>query len=261
LPSSDLLEDDFANLEADTRRRRPELLLTVASALLLVGNVLLILAVFLNFVGSVGGWDGSKTIWVAFGMDLVGVALLGRAFLVTAGQAEGRSRLYRLAAGSLLLLWVGLTAFWRFGLPAVMGTNIQDLFLTLITSQAGVPVRIMRYLTVVYEILSLWILSAFVFVLAHVIILMDSRLAPPHDWARGLPVYAWVLGAGVSLVATTLIAIAFVGVLWGGSLAGNFNAWVVAKMIVAPNIFISGYASSLQLGRSAARASSPLAED
>ncbi len=168
MPSSDLLEDDFANLEADTRRRRPELLLTVASALLLVGNVLLILAVFLNFVGSVGGWDGSKTIWVAFGMDLVGVTLLGRAFLVTASQAEGRSRLYRLAAGSLLLLWVGLTAFWRFGLPAVMGTNIQDLFLTLITSQAGVPVRIMRYLTVVYEILSLWILSAFVFVLAHV---------------------------------------------------------------------------------------------
>src|SRR5438105_541525 len=32
-------------------------------------------------------------------------------------------------------------------------------------------------------------------------------------------------------------------------LADDVNAWLVAKVIVAPNVFLSGYASSLDLGR------------
>ena len=75
------------------------------------------------------------------------------------------------------------------------------------------------------------------------------RAARPDDWVRGLPVYAWILGAGISLAATVSIVLSFLYVLAGRPLADNLNVWLVAKMIVAPNVFISGYASSLDLGR------------
>ncbi len=226
-----------------------------------MANVLLLLAVLLNFVGNVGGWDAGKTIWVALVMDLVGAALLAQALLATAGHVEGRQRLYRLAAGGFLLLWVGLSAFWRFGLPAVMGTNIEDLFVTLTTSQGAVPASVMRYLTIVYEILTLWIVSGMAFVAAHVMMLLSSRGARHDDWVRGLPVYAWLLASMVSLLATILIAVSFVGVLWSLPLSLSFGAWLVAKLVIAPNLFISGYASSLHLGRSLSRARSAIPDD
>jgi hypothetical protein len=75
------------------------------------------------------------------------------------------------------------------------------------------------------------------------------RTAPPDDWVRGLPAYAWLLAAVISLLATVFIVLSFLSVVAGQSLADNFNAWLIAKVIVAPNVFISGYASSLDLGR------------
>src|SRR5947209_5559330 len=105
----------------------------------------------------------------------------------------------------------------------------------------------------------LWIAAAAVFVAAHVLLGIVRRTARADDWARGLPVYAWILAAGISLVATVFIVLSFLYVLAGRPLADDFNAWLVAKVIVAPNVFLSGYASSLDLGRRirAARARFP----
>jgi len=58
-------------------RPRPEGLLWIASALLLGTNLLLVLAVFVNVIGGLGPVNPSRILWVALGMDLVGVALLG----------------------------------------------------------------------------------------------------------------------------------------------------------------------------------------
>ncbi len=243
------------------RWRTPEGLLVVASALLLAANLLLILAVFLNFLGVRVGWDAGKTVWAALTTDLVGVAILGSVFFLTAARTEGRARLYRRIEASLLVAWVGITAFWRFALPAAIGTDLEDLFVTLIVSQGALPGWVTRSAPVVVELLYLWIASAAVFLAAHVVILLDSRAASADDWARGLPVYAWVVAAGVSLAATILIVLSFIAVLQGAPIAVNVGAWLIAKMVVAPNLFISGYASSLQLGRSAMRALSPVADD
>src|SRR5205814_840091 len=114
---------------------------------------------------------------------------------------------------------------------------------------ADFPTRFRQDLPGMYPILGVWIAAAAVFVAAHVLLAIVRRTAPADDWARGLPVYAWILAAGISLVATVSIVLSFLYVLAGQPLADNFNAWLVAKVIVAPNVFLSGYASSLDLGR------------
>ena len=247
-------EEEPEKSRAESLWQTPEGLLAVASALLLAANVLLIVAVFLNFLGVRVGWDAGKTVWAALTADLVGVAILASVFFLTATRVEGRARFYRRIEASLLVAWIGITAFWRFALPAAIGTDLQDLFVTLIASQGTLPGWVSRSAPVVVELLYLWIVCAALFLAAHVVILLDSRAASADDWARGLPVYAWVVAAGVSLVATILIVLSLAAVLEGAPIAVNVGAWLIAKMIVAPNLFISGYASSLQLGRSAARA-------
>ena len=239
--------------ERKSRWTEPERLLAVASALLLGANLLLIVAVFLNFTGGSELWNAGKTVWVALGMDLLGAALMGWVFVIIADRGGKRSSKYRKAAGASLLLWVLVTAFWRFVLPTLAGTDIQDLFLALSTAQGAIPPWVTRNAGYVQQILGLWIFSAAVFFGAQVVILLDRRETARDDWVRGLPVYAWVLASGISLVATVFIALSLASVLAGGSLAENFNLSLVAKIIVAPNIFISGYASSLQLGREMSR--------
>src|SRR5207237_5272182 len=88
----------------------------------------LVLAVFVNLIGGLGPLNPSRILWTALGMDLVGVALLGWIFWDSAGPIEGRMRIVRRIAALLLFLWVGLTAFWRFVLPAAAGTDMQALF-------------------------------------------------------------------------------------------------------------------------------------
>ena len=126
---------------------------------------------------------------------------------------------------------------------------MQALFSAFLIGPADFPTRFRQDLSAMYEIFGVWIAAAAVFVAAHVLLAIVRRTAPADDWARGLPVYAWILAAGISLVATVSIVLSFLYVLAGNPLADNFNAWLVAKVIVAPNVFLSGYASSLDLGR------------
>ena len=233
------------------RSSRPvsEGFLWIASALLLGTNLLLVLAVFVNLIGGLGPVNPSRILWAALGMDLVGVALLGWIFWDSAGPIEGRMRIVRRIVSLLLFLWVGLTAFWRFVLPAAAGTDMQALFSAFLIGPADFPTRFRQDLPGMYQIFGVWIAAAAVFVAAHVLLAIVRRTAPADDWARGLPVYAWILAAGISLVATVSIVLSFLYVLAGQPLADNFNAWLVAKVIVAPNVFLSGYASSLDLGR------------
>src|SRR5256884_1253243 len=230
-------------------RRGPEGLLWIASALLLGTNLLLVLAVFVNVIGGLGPVNPSRILWAALGMDLVGVGVLGWIVWDNAGRVEGPARLIRRIAALLLFLWVGLTGFWRFALPAAVGTDIQELFTAFLTGPSDFPTRFRQDLTAMYQIFGLWIAAAAVFVAAHVLLAIVRRTAGADDWARGLPVYAWILAAGISLVGTVFIVLSFLYVLAGRPLADDFHAWLVSKVIVAPNVFLSGYASSLDLGR------------
>src|SRR5204862_6755326 len=108
----------------------------VASALLLGTNLLLVLAVFVNLIGGLGPVNPSRILWIALGMDLVGVALLGWIFWDSAGPIEGRMRLVRRIVALLLFLWVGLTALWRFVLPAAAGSDLQALFTAFLIGPA-----------------------------------------------------------------------------------------------------------------------------
>src|SRR5205807_9072852 len=150
-------------------RPRPEGLLWIASALLLGTNLLLVLAVFVNVIGGLGPVNPSRILWAALGMDLVGVALLGRIIWDSAGRVEEPARLIRRMAALLLLLWVGLTAFWRFALPAALGTDIQELFIAFLTGPADFPTRFRQDLTAMYQIFGLWIAAAAGFVAAHLL--------------------------------------------------------------------------------------------
>src|SRR5213080_2684018 len=87
--------------------------LWLASVLLLGTNLLLVFAVFVNLIGGLGPVNPSRILWAAFGMDLVGVALLGWIFWDSAGRAEGPARVVRRVAALLLFLWICLTAVWR----------------------------------------------------------------------------------------------------------------------------------------------------
>src|SRR2546425_4891621 len=224
-------------LQGHPRPDRPgrEGLLWIASALLLGTNLLLVLAVFVNVIGGLGPVNPSRILWAAFGMDLVGVALLGWIIWDSAGRVEGRARLLRRIAALLLFLWVGLTVFWRFALPAAVGTDIQELFTAFLTGPSDFPTRFRQDLTAMYQIFGLWIAAAAVFVAAHVLLAIVRRTARADDWARGLPVYAWILGTGISLVATVFIVLSFLYVLARRPPAGDFNPWLLPKGILAPN--------------------------
>jgi hypothetical protein len=49
-------------------------------------------------------------------------------------------------------------------------------------------------------------------------------------------------------VGTVVTVDAILPVLGGGILGDNFSVGTLLKLIVAPNLFISGYAASLRLG-------------
>src|SRR2546426_1901958 len=115
--------------------------LWIASVLLLGTNGLYVLAVFVNVIGGLGPATPSRIVWVAFGMDLVGVALLGWIFWESAEEIEGNPGAVRRIAALLLFLWVGLTVAWRFALPAALGTNIQELFTAFLTGPTDFPPR------------------------------------------------------------------------------------------------------------------------
>src|SRR5216117_4295531 len=124
-----------------TSRPVSEGFLWIASALLLGTNLLLVLAVFVNLIGGLGPVNPSRILWAALGMDLVGVALLGWIIWDSAGRLEGPARLIRRIAALLLFVWVGLTAFWRFALPAAIGTDIQELFIAFLIGPSDFPTR------------------------------------------------------------------------------------------------------------------------
>src|SRR5436853_508423 len=130
VPDRSFREALFEALDGRPRSVRPrsEGLLWIASALLLGTNLLLVLAVFVNVIGGLGPVNPSRILWAALGMDLVGVALLGWLIWDSSGRVDGLPRVLRRVAALLLLLWVGLTAFWRFALPSALGTEMQRLF-------------------------------------------------------------------------------------------------------------------------------------
>src|SRR5438094_3143102 len=127
------LDGIFRRAFAEALRDRPrssrpvsEGFLWIASALLLGTNLLLVLAVFVNLIGGLGPVNPSRILWTALTMDLVGVALLGWIFWDSARPIEGRMRIVRRIVALLLFVWGGLTAFWRFVLPAIAGTDMQE---------------------------------------------------------------------------------------------------------------------------------------
>lgn len=234
--------------------------LLLASACLLVSSLLWVLAVLLNFVGPVGPLTAGILSWMAMLLDLAGALVLALVYLDLASGVGGRPRTVRRGIAWAFLLWAGLSAYWRLVLPTVAESNAQDLFSGLL---GGYPAGLglaRGSAGVLEEMFALWVAASVVFVGAHVLITFDYGRAEEEDWVRGLPVYAWLLGALLSLVGTVVIVAAFLPVLGGGVVGSSFDAGAILKLLIAPNIFISGYAASLRLGldlTAAARKAAP----
>jgi len=227
--------------------------LSWASALLLATNLIWILAVALNLLGPLGPLTAGILAWVAFTLDIPGALLLGAAY-VRLTREEGDPRINRRAAIFWGLVgWAFLSANWRFVIPLVTGTDVQDLFQGLLGANPGSLIQARNAWASVQAIFAVWIAAAALFFGVHILIAIDYRRSPDEEWTSGIPAYAWLMGTGLSFVSTILIAAALLPVLAGGLIGPTFIAGAVGKLLVTPNLMLSGYVSSLDLGRVARR--------
>jgi len=225
--------------------------LSWASALLLATNLIWLLAVALNLLGPLGPLSAGILGWVALSADLPGVALLAAAYAGLTREQERTSSRLRSAIVWGFVGWVVLSASWRFLLPLTTGTDVQDLFAGLLGANPGTLALAKQAWASVQEIFVAWIAAAGLFFVVHLLIAIDYRRASDVEWAKGVPAYAWLLGTGLSFVSTILIVAALLPVLGGGFIGSTFTAGAIGKLLVAPNMMLSGYVSSLQLGRAA----------
>lgn len=227
--------------------------LALASALLIVSSLLWLVAVLLNFLGPAGPLTAGVSAWAAMGLDLPGAFLLATIYASLGRRGRGAARARRKWIAWGVLLWCGLTAYWRFVLPAVAQTNLQDLFDGLLGGYPAGLSLAKGSATVVLELFGLWIAASIVYAAVHALIAWDFREAGDDEWVRGLPAYAWLLGAIVSLGGTAAVVVGLLPVLRGGPIGPIFTTGAILKLLVAPNLFLSGYVTSLQLGRAIRR--------
>ena len=224
-----------------------------ASALLLATNLIWILAVALNLLGPLGFLTAGGLAWVAFTLDLPGAVLLGAAYGRLRWEAGSARSILRVAIFWGFVGWAILSAYWRFVLPLVTGTDVQDLLQGMLGANPDALILARNAWPSIQQIFGVWIAAAGLFFAVHVLIAVDYRRSPRTEWSLGAPAYAWVVGTGLSFVSTILIAAALLPVLAGGLIGPTFVAGAVGKLLVAPNIMLSGYVSSLDLGRVARR--------
>ncbi len=240
-------------MDSDGHRPMQGERLIVASAALFASGLLWILAAVLNFLGPVGPVTAGVLAWAAMGLDIVGVSVLAWIYLELARAAEGLARVRRRWIAWGFLLWCALSAYWRFVLPFGSGTNTEDLFAGLLGAYpAGLAIAQGSPLLVV-ELFGIWTGAAVLFAAVHALIALDYRQAGPEEWVRGLPVYAWLVAAAVSLAGTAVVVFALLPVLGGGESGTGVAVGATLKLLVAPNLFLSGYVGSFQLGLTVAR--------
>src|SRR2546422_208381 len=90
--------------------------------------------------------------------------------------------LYRTSRGRSLLRvaifwgfvgWAVLSAYWRFALPLVTGTDVQDLFQGLLGANPGALTLARNAWPSMLEIFGVWIAAAGLFLVVHVLIAVD----------------------------------------------------------------------------------------
>lgn len=236
---------------SEGRALGPQLL--IASALFLGTCVLWILAAILDVTGPVGAVGSGLLGWAAMVLDLPAALLLATVYRRLADRARGSARWLRLGVAWALVTWVVLSLYWRFALPLVASTNVQDLFEGFLGAYPGGLATAMASPDVVLEMLGLWIVAAAVFAIAQALIVLDYRRAAPEDWVRGLPVYAWLAGSLVSLAGTAAIVVGVLPLLGGGVLGDGVTTGAILKLLVAPNLLVTGYWTSLRLGHTVSR--------
>src|SRR5436309_2649623 len=227
--------------------------LSWASALLLATNLIWLLAVALNLLGPLGPLTAGLLAWVALTLDLPGAVLLGAAYGRLRRETGDRRSLLRMAIFWGFVGWASLSVYWRFLIPLVTGTDVLDLFQGLLGASPGALILARNAWPSMQEIFAVWIAAAALFFVLHVLIALDYRRASEREWSLGVPAYAWLLGTGFSLVSTILIVVALLPVLAGGLLGPTFTAGALGKLLVTPNIMLSGYTASMQLSRVAMR--------
>lgn len=221
--------------------------------MLLASSLLWVLSVVLNFVGSGGLLTAGWFAWAAMATDIPGVLVLAWIYFALARHAMDRAQMRRRGIAWALVLWSALTVYWRFLLPLGSGTNVEDLFQGLLGAfPAGLALAQASPL-LVQELFAVWTAAALIFAGAHALIALDYRRAGRDEWVKGLPAYAWLMAAAVSLAGTALVVYGLLVVLGGGEIMSSVTAGAVLKLLVAPNLFLSGYVASLQLGLTVVR--------
>lgn len=217
--------------------------LVAGSALLIVSNASILITAVLSFLG----WSLGAVAWVVLALDPIGVALLAIVFWSLADAVRGRPRRFRRAAAIFLSAWVGLAVTWRFLIPGALGTDIPALLGQIMTISDQVPPDLAPSIPAINAILALWAGGAVLFVLAQACAYIGLRRDGADDWARELPATTWLLAAVVSLAGTLVLVLSLASQLQGQP-AGSLLAGALLKLILAPNLFITAYFSSLQLG-------------
>ena len=227
--------------------------LWLASALLLATNLIWLLTIALNLLGPLGPLTAGLLAWVALTLDVPGAFLLGAAYGRLRRETGDRRSILRMAICWGFVGWASLSVYWRFLIPLVTGTDVLDLFQGLLGASPGALILARNAWPSIQEIFAVWIAAAALFFVLHVLIALDYRRASEREWSLGVPAYAWLLGTGFSLVSTILIVVALLPVLAGGLLGPTFTAGALGKLLVTPNIMLSGYTASMQLSRVAMR--------
>ena len=216
-----------------------------AFSLLAAANAGLLVATLFSTSGaSLGPLDGGRIATAVLVADLVGVGILAAAFLRPGDVGFRGERRFR-SAGQILAAWIAASAFWRFGIPFLAGTDLEALFWDVTTPDEVVDPLV--HPGVVGSLLSVWVLAALLFLLAHVQAFRARRVAFEDAPARDLPALALLVGAGISFLGTCLIAAALLPALRSGSLSGLFLPGAVLKVLVAPNLLAAAYLRGAEL--------------
>ena len=197
---------------------------------------------------------------VASSIDLVGLGLISVALIVLgAGAIFLRRRdpfteaevmvppttaAFPMAAGLLVFLWVLLTAVWRIGDPAQVGTSAAEILARFAeTGPSGVP-------PVVGSMMTLWIVAAIALVAGAVCLRLFVRRLPAKI-VSGRPTKpsSWLYFAVVNLIITIGVALFPLGAVpydTNGSLAQMaFLTFLATKLTFVPLLGAFAYWSLL----------------
>ncbi len=193
-----------------------------------------------------GAMDSGRLAFLSMGIDTLAVALFAASLRGMAKEREGRARKWLRRSAALLVIWAVLSTAWRFLLPMSAGTDAETVFYEIFTPEDIVP-RTAGPL-VLDGMLILWTTASAVFVITQLALVVARLNARESDPLKRLPLTGWLVAAVLSFVGTLLVVFALGTQIEGGQLSYVFVPGAFLKTLLAPCLFIGGYAEGARWG-------------